>query len=257
MKKTMMYALLIAGSFASAQIMADLTTSLQSFKSQLEKLTTSINNLQVKSGESLDELKKKIKSMSELEKLEAFGDAFRNDEMDKVKFLVKHIDVNYKDPDPDTDDTLLMEAVKNNELAIAELLIEEGADVNHQNKDGKTPLIRAAAYGNKEIADLLIKNGANLNASDLQNYTALMFAIEKDRPEIAKLLLEHNAEINTQNTSGWSPLILAAILDDKEMVKILVNKGANVDLKDKKGKKAIDYVTDEELKDLLKKASKE
>ena len=49
---------------------------------------------------------------------------------------------------------------------IAELLIENGADVNTRGEGYKkiTPLIYASRYGYKYIAELLIAKGADVNA---------------------------------------------------------------------------------------------
>jgi ankyrin repeat protein len=50
-------------------------------------------------------------------------------------------------------------AIKGNE-EIARMLIDAGANVNVQNKRGRTPLHRAASDGSVEIARMLIDAGA-------------------------------------------------------------------------------------------------
>ena len=46
-------------------------------------------------------------------------------------------------------------------ITVTKLLIKAGADVNHVNKYGMTPLkLASGPNGNKEIAQLLIKAGA-------------------------------------------------------------------------------------------------
>ena len=51
-------------------------------------------------------------------------------------------------------------AVESNNLPVAQLLIDNGADVNAKNGDGRTPLRIAQGYGNFSMAELLIENGA-------------------------------------------------------------------------------------------------
>ena len=58
-----------------------------------------------------------------------------------------------------------------------------GADVNAQNKDGETALMRAVREGNTEVAEALIKAGADLNAQDKKGWTALMEVAYNGRTE--------------------------------------------------------------------------
>ena len=70
-----------------------------------------------------------------------------------------------------------------------------GTDVNAKNVVGQTTLIIAAWIGHKEIAELLIENGADLNVKDesLGN-TPLDWAIRRKRTEIADLLRKHGGK---------------------------------------------------------------
>src|SRR5207302_8330864 len=53
------------------------------------------------------------------------------------------------------------------DLAKVRLLLPKGADVNARSKQGRTPLIVAAAYdGNLEVVKLLIGKGADMAAKD-------------------------------------------------------------------------------------------
>ncbi len=52
-------------------------------------------------------------------------------------------------------------------------LIEFGANVDHRDASGKTPLIRAISNEHMEVAKLLIKAGANLELEDQNGHTAL------------------------------------------------------------------------------------
>ena len=44
------------------------------------------------------------------------------------------------------------------------LSLIRGEDVNHESKNGYTPLLHAAANGHKEIVELLLSKGANIHA---------------------------------------------------------------------------------------------
>ena len=49
-------------------------------------------------------------------------------------------------------------------LEIAELFIAKGADVNHKDDYGLTPLISAAFTGNIKFVKFLVEKGANLDS---------------------------------------------------------------------------------------------
>lgn len=48
------------------------------------------------------------------------------------------------------------------------MLIAAGSDVNHQNRQGLTPLMLAASKGHFEVVQLLLREGADV---DIQDYT--------------------------------------------------------------------------------------
>jgi ankyrin repeat protein len=64
------------------------------------------------------------------------------------------------------------------EANIARMLIARGADVNHVDKNGMTPLLYAASidFGDSSMVDLLLKSGANPEAKDKDGLTAAQLA---------------------------------------------------------------------------------
>ena len=77
-------------------------------------------------------------------------------------------------------------------LEIAEILIVNGADLNHAGSDGRGPLHWAARRNATGLLALLLENGADLNARAKNGFSALDDAAEGGRraPEAAKMLVD-------------------------------------------------------------------
>jgi ankyrin repeat protein len=63
--------------------------------------------------------------------------------------------------------------------------------VNCRSQDGGSPLHEAAGNGFVEFAQLLIDNGADVNQRDDNGKTPLTIALQYKKADIEKLLREH------------------------------------------------------------------
>jgi len=73
-------------------------------------------------------------------------------------------------------------------------LLDEGANPNAEDKDGRTPLHWAANFGNLEGAKLLLASGANVNAKTNNGETPLSLATEAGHKDLTNLLRQHGAK---------------------------------------------------------------
>ena len=103
-------------------------------------------------------------------------------------------------------ETPLMLAAINNQLELAELLIERGADVNRK---GWTPLHYAATRGHREMIRLLLDKNAYIDSEAENGTTPLMMAAYSAPPLAVKLLLEEGADPTLVNHGNASALDLA------------------------------------------------
>ncbi|MGH8132435.1 MAG: quinoprotein dehydrogenase-associated putative ABC transporter substrate-binding protein, partial [Steroidobacteraceae bacterium] len=84
--------------------------------------------------------------------------------------------------------TPLMLATANHAPALAQALIQKGADVNARNGGGVTALMIAVADGRADLVELLMRAGANVKAQTDRGDTALSIARAKGDEKVMRLL---------------------------------------------------------------------
>lgn len=142
----------------------------------------------------------------------ALLDAAKKGNLARVMKLVTAENINCRDSQGRNSTPLHLAAGYNN-LEVAELLLENGADVNAQDKGGLIPLHNASSYGHLDIAALLIKYNTVVNATDRWGFTPLHEAAQKGRTQLCALLLAHGADSTVKNHEGQTPLDIAAAED--------------------------------------------
>jgi ankyrin repeat protein len=80
---------------------------------------------------------------------------------------------------------------------LAGLLIEHGADVTAQSKDGTTSLHWASFTGDVDLARFLIEHGADVEAES-ENGTPLYWAYKWGHVDLARLLISLRAAMQHQ-----------------------------------------------------------
>ncbi len=136
----------------------------------------------------------------------------------------------------------LLEAVENNKVLLVQLAIDNGANVNIQNKIGATPLIIAIQNQHKAIVEMLLDNGAEVNFQGKWNFTPLMIAAGNGLNDILLMLLDKGADIDAQNMAGCTALMFAIKEGSFKVTRTLLIKGANIDIKDKEGNTAVSMI---------------
>lgn len=107
-----------------------------------------------------------------------------------VKFLLENgANVNSLDWD---ESTPLFRAKS---VPIAKLLIEFGADVNHQIRSYRwTPLMKAAIMADVSVVEFLLQNGAEVDAVNSDGRTAVELAFQRGHEGVVEMLLQHGAD---------------------------------------------------------------
>ena len=107
---------------------------------------------------------------------------------------------------------------------IVKCLVESGADVNARKYDDESTLLIAACYRDHlRVATYLIDKGAIMDLQDKQGKTALHDAVQRGHLELVSQLLDLGAS-QLPNNRGLTPLLYACDLCSIEIVEHIINR---------------------------------
>ena len=123
----------------------------------------------------------------------AIGAAIRRSSTDKLKLLLEHRQQNSRhatydevaEVDGEELRSYLHSATRRSDNEVVEVLLTYGADPNHADAQGKTPLHLAAATGNLSLVKLLLKFGADAGQRDHAGLTPLDAARQNNHLQVA------------------------------------------------------------------------
>ncbi|OCT54188.1 hypothetical protein CLCR_00285 [Cladophialophora carrionii] len=154
----------------------------------------------------------------------SYAASMDREEQASLLLKVKDINVNVQDNDGAT---YLLRAVRLAPGPVVGLLLKhQDVDVNLRNKDGDTPLLRAVMLNAVSVASLLLKHkGVDVNAPDEDGVTSLLRAVKLTRLSMVKLLLEHSfVDVNVRDRSGRSSLWWAVHQGPDAIVELLLER---------------------------------
>ena len=130
----------------------------------------------------------------------------------------------------------LMYAAMRNRIQHAQRLLEHGAQIEATGGDGWTALKIAAAWNYDGMAKLLIDKGANVDHQDTEELdTPLLVAAQFGALKSAEVLLENGAALEAKNQDGNTALFEASGANEAEVLKLLIDRGCLMDGKDNNG----------------------
>jgi len=167
-----------------------------------------------------------------------------------------------------------------------ELLLDNGADVNHINDAGESALLISCYENNQASVKLLVKNGADIFVSSKSGLSPIWYSCSNNQKEIVGLFLDNgldvnyakpitaadgamnsyldwiesaadsslgsNFSLNNEICSGESLLQAAVKNGYLSMVKLLIERDAKVNYQDESGNTALHYAAANGKKDIVK-----
>ena len=162
----------------------------------------------------------------------------RGDKEAVLKLLQEGADINVRDAQGRTS---VMIATYQHNTDMVRTLLQEGADVNIRDNNKENPLLHAGAQGWLDILRLAIEAHADTRLTNRFGGISIIPASERGHVEVVReLLTRTDINVNHVNNLGWTALLEAIILSNgdkahQQIVQLLVDHGADVDLGDKDG----------------------
>ena len=100
---------------------------------------------------------------------------------------------------------------------------------NVANKDGKTPMFRAAEEGHVQLMEVLLEAGAKTDEPEFRGRTPLFAAARNDHLNAVRFLVENGAAKDQGDNDGETPLWVAARNGHLNVVRFLAEVGAAKD----------------------------
>ena len=137
-------------------------------------------------------------------------------------------------------DTPLHRAAARGTPEVIQRLVDRGADLSTINNRDQTPLmVSLAANTSLEGPKILLQSGSNVHAADQRGNTVLHYAVRWNDCSLLNEIIELGGDVNAVNIHGYTPLHQVACESfsplSADTIKILLKAGVGVDCQDKLG----------------------
>ncbi len=181
--------------------------------------------------------------------------AAREGEVEKMKALMP-MDLNIQDNEGRTALSLVSELELGKKNSCIKWLLENGANINIADKEGRLPLHYGASMGYTNTHYLI---PTDINIQDNEGRTALSYAVEKEKVTVNQLL-DKGADINIADEKGNLPLHYAAMAGHDDCFHILLSKyHVSIDVKGMNDRTALSFAaeagSEKIVKELLRKGA--
>lgn len=161
--------------------------------------------------------------------------ACRNGYIDVVNYFIQHCGVDIEQVGSVTFDKETIEgapplwcAAAAGHYSTVEVLVKNGAMVNHTTFSNSTPLRAACFDGHYDIVKYLVSHGANIELANRHGHTCLMISCYKNHLAIVEYLLKLGADVNRRSVRGNTALHDCAESGSLDIMKLLLKNRAKM-----------------------------
>ena len=156
--------------------------------------------------------------------------ALENNRIHAFNVLMKYINADQLNSQDKDGETLLIKACKNQYTEIVHSLLEnDEIDVNLVEKNNKSALIIVAENGDNEICNLLLENSKIDIEQSYKQKTPLYLACKNGNEGVVEMLLKKGARFDSLTKNGKSPLHVACQYGYYKIVSLLLSS-PNIDV---------------------------
>ena len=120
-------------------------------------------------------------------------------------------------------------------IEVARVIINSGANVNVTDDENRTPLHTAARHGYREIAEMLLRSGASLDAVNKFHQTPLYVACDSGKLEVSRFLMDSGADLDSRDDEGFTLLHAVSEKGHVDVAQLLIDRGADVNVRKTNG----------------------
>ncbi|OTA01334.1 hypothetical protein A9Z42_0016570 [Trichoderma parareesei] len=137
-----------------------------------------------------------------------------------VHYMLKTMGADSNSTSADGTSALAWASCQGNDM-VSNLLMDYGASTQTLS------LTKAAAAGDIAMVELLLNNGRDPNYRDRDGWTAIHWAAEEGHANVVAWLLDYGADVNAASSYGTSPLHCAANGGSIRIMRLLLERGAD------------------------------